>query len=119
MHARTWARTPRRPPARMMLNVLSGVAQFEQEMILERRRENRAKAMAEGVDQGRKPIIRACSEEIGALAEQGLRMGAIAPKLDIGRGARAEPGRSRRVETHERAQRYTGEADSERALTSA
>ncbi|WP_342587667.1 helix-turn-helix domain-containing protein [Methylorubrum extorquens] len=36
---------------------------------------------------GRKPTVRARSEEIKALADQGMSMGAIAAKLGIGKGS--------------------------------
>ena len=75
------------PTGKLMLNVLGGVAQFEREMMLERQREGIAKAKAEGVYKGRKPTVRARSEEIKALAAQGLSMGAIAARLSIGKGS--------------------------------
>jgi DNA invertase Pin-like site-specific DNA recombinase len=75
------------PTGKLMLNVLGGVAQFEREMMLERQREGIAKAKAEGAYKGRKPTVRARSEEIKALAEQGMSMGAIAAKLGIGKGS--------------------------------
>ncbi|MFG7490614.1 recombinase family protein [Methylorubrum rhodesianum] len=72
-----------------MLNVLGGVAEFEREMMLERQRKGiaKAKAKAEGGYKGRKPTVRARSEEIKALAEQGVSMGAIGAKLGIGNGS--------------------------------
>lgn len=75
------------PTGRLMLNVLGGVAQFEREMMLERQRESIAKAKLEGAYKGRKPTVRARSEEIKALAEQGMSMGAIATRLGIGKGS--------------------------------
>ncbi|GAA0236579.1 DNA-invertase hin [Methylorubrum aminovorans] len=75
------------PTGRLMLNVLGGVAQFEREMMLERQREGIAKAKSEGAYKGRKPTARAKADEIKALAEQGLSMGAIAAKLGIGKGS--------------------------------
>ncbi|ARO57321.1 DNA invertase [Methylorubrum zatmanii] len=75
------------PTGRLMLNVLGGVAQFEREMMLERQREGIAKAKSEGAYKGRKPTARAKADEIKALAEQGLSMGAIAAKLRIGKGS--------------------------------
>ena len=45
------------------------------------------KAKAEGAYKGRKPTVRARSEEIKALADQGMSMGAIAAKLGIGKGS--------------------------------
>lgn len=75
------------PTGRLMLNVLGGVAQFEREMMLERQREGIAKAKAEGAYRGRKPTARAKTEEVRALAAQGLSMNAIAAKLGIGKGS--------------------------------
>ncbi len=75
------------PTGKLMLNVLASVAQFEREMMLERQREGVQKAKAEGVYKGRKPTARAKTEEIKALAAQGLSMGAIAAQLGIGKGS--------------------------------
>lgn len=75
------------PTGKLMLNVLGGVAQFEREMMLERQREGIAKAKAKGAYKGRKPTARAKTEEIKALASQGLSMNAIATKLGIGKGS--------------------------------
>ena len=72
---------------KLILNVLGGVAQFEREMMLERQREGIAKAKGEGRYKGRKPTARAKSEEIKALAAQGMSMNAIAAKLGIGKGS--------------------------------
>lgn len=71
----------------LMLNVLASVAQFEREMMLERQREGIAKAKAEGAYKGRKPTVRAKSDEIKALAEKGFTMGQIAKQLGIGKGS--------------------------------
>lgn len=75
------------PTGKLMLNVLGGVAQFEREMMLERQREGIAKAKAEGAYRGRKPTARAKTDQIKALAAEGLSMGAIATKLGIGKGS--------------------------------
>ncbi|AMB48425.1 DNA invertase (plasmid) [Methylobacterium sp. AMS5] len=75
------------PTGKLMLNVLGGVAQFEREMMLERQREGIAAAKDAGKYKGRKPTARARSEEIKALAAEGLSMGAIATKLGIGKGS--------------------------------
>jgi DNA invertase Pin-like site-specific DNA recombinase len=72
---------------KLMLNVLTSVAQFEREMMLERQREGIAKAKAEGKYKGRKPTVQAKAEEIKALKAQGLAMGAIAERLGIGKGS--------------------------------
>jgi DNA invertase Pin-like site-specific DNA recombinase len=75
------------PTGKLMLNVLGGVAQFEREMMLERQREGIAKAKDEGKYKGRKPTAKAKSEEIKALAAQGLSMGQIAARLGVGKGS--------------------------------
>lgn len=75
------------PTGKLMLNVMAGVAQFEREMMLERQREGIAKAKAEGAYKGRKPTARAKSEEVQALAAEGLSMAAIAVKVGIGKGS--------------------------------
>lgn len=75
------------PTGKLILNVLGGVAQFEREMMLERQREGIAKAKAEGAYRGRKPTARAKTDQIKALAAEGLSMGAIAAKLGIGKGS--------------------------------
>lgn len=75
------------PTGKLMLNVLGGVAQFEREMMLERQREGIAKAKAEGAYKGRKPTARAKTEEVKALAAEGLSMSAIATRLGIGKGS--------------------------------
>lgn len=75
------------PTGKLMLNVLGGVAQFEREMMLERQREGIAKAKGEGAYKGRKPTARAKTDEIKALAAEGLSMATIAAKLGIGKGS--------------------------------
>jgi DNA invertase Pin-like site-specific DNA recombinase len=75
------------PTGKLMLNVLGGVAQFEREMMLERQREGIAKAKAAGAYKGRKPTARAKTDEIKALAADGLSMSAIAARLGIGKGS--------------------------------
>ena len=42
---------------RLMLTVLSGIAEFERSLILQRTNEGRARAMAEGIRFGRKPKL--------------------------------------------------------------
>jgi DNA invertase Pin-like site-specific DNA recombinase len=48
----------RTPTGKLMLTVLGGIAQFEQEMMLERQKEGVAKAKA-GKYKGRKPVAEA------------------------------------------------------------
>ncbi|MCB8819553.1 recombinase family protein [Microvirga rosea] len=72
------------PTGRLMLNVLGSVAQFEREMMLERQREGIAKAKAEKRYKGRAPTARAKTEEIRALASQGVSKREIAKRLGVG-----------------------------------
>lgn len=75
------------PTGKLMLNLMGSIAQFEREMMLERQREGIAKAKSEGKYKGRKPTVRAKADQIKALHAQGLSMGAIADKLNIGKGS--------------------------------
>jgi DNA invertase Pin-like site-specific DNA recombinase len=75
------------PTGKLMLNVLGGVAQFEREIMLQRQREGIAKAKAEGAYKGRKPTARAKTDDIRALAAEGLSMSTIAMKLGIGKSS--------------------------------
>lgn len=75
------------PTGKLMLTMLGGVAEFERDMMLERQREGIAKAKAEGKYKGRKPTVRAKTDEIKTLSEQGLSMGEIAKRLGIGKGS--------------------------------
>ncbi|MBF9235011.1 recombinase family protein [Microvirga alba] len=72
------------PTGRLMLNVLGSVAQFEREMMLERQREGIAKAKAEKRYKGRAPTARAKTDEIRALASQGVSKREIAKRLGVG-----------------------------------
>jgi DNA invertase Pin-like site-specific DNA recombinase len=51
-----WADTTT-PHGRLMLTVLSGIAELERDLILQRTNEGRARAMAEGTRFGRKPKL--------------------------------------------------------------
>jgi DNA invertase Pin-like site-specific DNA recombinase len=73
------------PTGRLIHNTLISIAQFERELMLERQKEGIAKAKREGRMLGRKPTIKARSEEIKALAAEGLGPVAIAEKLKIDR----------------------------------
>lgn len=68
---------------RLMLHVMSSVAQFEREMMLERQREGIAKAKREGRYTGRKPTARAKSDAVMALVSQGMQKSQIATHLGI------------------------------------
>ncbi|WP_027565280.1 recombinase family protein [Bradyrhizobium sp. URHA0013] len=72
---------------RLMLNVLSSVAQFEREVMLERQREGIAKAKAAGKYKGRTPTARAKSAEVIALFKTGEGPSAIAKATGIGRAS--------------------------------
>jgi DNA invertase Pin-like site-specific DNA recombinase len=79
---------------RLILNIFSGVAQFEQEMMLERQKEGIAKAKAEGVCKGRKPTARAKAEEVRKMHAEGRTPTEIAKALGISAGG-ASTGPSR------------------------
>ena len=72
------------PTGKLMLTVLGGVAQFEREMMLERRREGIAKSKAIGKYRGRKPVALELREETLRLASLGLTKASIAEKLGLG-----------------------------------
>lgn len=72
---------------RLMLNVLSSVAQFEREVMLERQREGIAKAKIAGKYKGRTPTARAKSAEVIALFKTGEGPSAIAKATGIGRAS--------------------------------
>jgi DNA invertase Pin-like site-specific DNA recombinase len=72
---------------KLMLTVLSGIAEFERGIMLERQREGIAKAKAEGKYRGRKPTAQAKSDEVMALHAQGIGATEIAKRLGIGRAS--------------------------------
>jgi DNA invertase Pin-like site-specific DNA recombinase len=74
----------RTPTGKLMLTVLGGVAQFEQEMMLERQLEGIAKAQAAGKYRGRKPIAMERQAEVRRLAATGMAKARIALELKIG-----------------------------------
>ena len=71
------------PTGKLILNVMSSVAQFEREMMLERQREGIAKAKAEGKYKGRKPTARAKTEMVLLAKKQGLSPTQIMHDLGI------------------------------------
>jgi DNA invertase Pin-like site-specific DNA recombinase len=75
------------PTGQLILTVLSGIADFEREIMLERQREGIAKAKAEGKFKGRKPTARAKAPEIRALMAGGMGASAVARQLGIGRNS--------------------------------
>jgi DNA invertase Pin-like site-specific DNA recombinase len=72
---------------RLMLNVLSSVAQFEREVMLERQREGIAKAKAAGKYKGRKATARAKADDVIARFKAGQRAADIASAAGIGRAS--------------------------------
>lgn len=72
------------PTGRLMLNLLSSIAQFEREVMLERQREGIAKAKAEGKYKGRRPTARAKSAQIIKLNAEGATKEHIAATVGVG-----------------------------------
>ena len=68
---------------KMVVTILSAVAQAERHRILERTTEGRIEAKAKGVKFGRKPTIN--KQEVLSLRRQGFGATEIARKLNIGR----------------------------------
>ncbi|MCG7979576.1 MAG: recombinase family protein [Candidatus Thiodiazotropha endolucinida] len=68
---------------KMVVTILSAVAQAERQRILERTNEGRIEAKARGVKFGRKPTVN--KKEVFSLREQGIGATEIAKKLNIGR----------------------------------
>jgi DNA invertase Pin-like site-specific DNA recombinase len=75
------------PTAKLQLQVLGAVAEFERAMMLERQREGIAKAKADGKYKGRAPTARAKSDEVRKLRSEGLGATEIAERLGIGRAS--------------------------------
>jgi len=71
------------PTGKLILNVMSSVAQFEREMMLERQREGIAKAKSEGKYKGRKPTARAKTDMVKLALAQGVSKAQICRDLDI------------------------------------
>src|SRR6201993_2813322 len=63
----------RNPTSKLMLTILAGVATWEREIMLERQREGIAKAKSEGKYKGRTPTARRQTDQILALAAEGVR----------------------------------------------
>ena len=68
---------------KMVVTILSAVAQAERQRIIERTNEGRIEAKAKGVKFGRKPTIN--REKVRALREQGFGATEIARQMKIGR----------------------------------
>lgn len=72
---------------RLVLNMLTSIAQFEREIMLERQREGIAKAQAAGKYKGRKATARARSGEVLELSGAGVGATEIAKRVGIGRAS--------------------------------
>ena len=68
---------------KLILNVMSSVAQFEREMMLERQREGIAKAKAYGKYKGRKPTARAKTDMVKLALDKGISKAQICRDLDM------------------------------------
>ncbi len=75
----------RSPMGRLLLTVLSAIAQFERELMLERQRVGIAAAKQEGKYKGRKPTARAKTDDVRRLKAAGIGAAEIARRLKIGR----------------------------------
>ena len=68
---------------KLILNVMSSVAQFEREVMLERQKEGIAKAKREGKYTGRKPTAMAKRDAVMALVKTGMPKTKIAEQVGI------------------------------------
>jgi|SaaInl7_135m_RNA_FD_contig_21_922598_length_862_multi_5_in_0_out_0_2 DNA invertase Pin-like site-specific DNA recombinase len=75
------------PNGRLMITMLEVVAQFENDLLLERQREGIARAKSEGKYLGRKPTAKAKTKEILALRDEGFGVTEIVNRLNISRAS--------------------------------
>ena len=75
------------PTGRLLINLVSSIAQFEREIMLERQREGISKAQSEGKYKGRAATARAKADEVLALRKQGKGASEIAAEVGIGRAS--------------------------------
>ena len=75
------------PTGRLLINLVSSIAQFEREIMLERQREGIAKAQGEGKYKGRAATARAKADEVLALRKSGKGASEIAAEIGIGRAS--------------------------------
>jgi DNA invertase Pin-like site-specific DNA recombinase len=75
------------PIGRLMFNMLSSVAQFEREIMLERQREGIEAARQAGKYRGRQPTAQRRAAEVKQLAAEGVAKIEIARRLGIGRSS--------------------------------
>ena len=71
------------PTGKLILNVMSSVAQIEREMMLECQREDIAKAKAEGKYKGCKPTARAKTDMVKLALDEGVSKSQICRDLQI------------------------------------
>lgn len=71
------------PTGKLMLNVLSSVAQFERELLLERQLEGIRRAKGAGKYKGRAPTARRQAPQVLTLRSQGFKPKEIAERLGI------------------------------------
>lgn len=83
------------PTAKLMLQVLGSVAEFEREIMLERQREGIAKAKAEGKYKGRAPTAQRKAGDVLRLLDDGKTELEIARTLSISRSSVQRIKRSR------------------------
>ena len=72
---------------KLMLSIMSSVAQFEREMMLERQREGIAKAKADGKYTGRKPTAMAKADSVKALLESGMSKAEVCRSVGISKAS--------------------------------
>ena len=75
------------PTGKMLLVMISAVAEFERTIMLERQRVGVARARGEGKYKGRAPTARRQSNRVAALKAQGLGASAIAAEIGISRAS--------------------------------
>lgn len=72
---------------KLMLNIMSSIAQFEREMMLERQKEGIQKAKAEGKYTGRKPTAMAKGDAVKTLVASGMSKSDVCKRLNISRAS--------------------------------
>ena len=72
---------------KLLLHMMSAVAQFERSMMLERQREGIEKAKAEGKYTGRKPTAMAKAESVKALLESGMSKAEVCRSVGISKAS--------------------------------
>jgi DNA invertase Pin-like site-specific DNA recombinase len=81
----------RTPAEELTFNLLSSIAQFERQIMLERQREGIAKAHKEGKYVGRQKTAVSRTDEVLALHGQGMRPDAIAARLSLETDKKGKP----------------------------